>query len=68
MSSLDWSDVLLKDLDGVVLRVVVVVFLGVDAQAMDFVVSDGVKDNDFARHVECLHPFLELIEHGLINR
>lgn len=65
--SLDRSDELLKNVDCVVLRVVEVVFLCVDAQATDFVVCHRIKNHNFARHVECFHPFAELVKLFLRN-
>lgn len=60
--SLDWSNEFLQDVDGVVLRVVKVILLGVDSETLDLVVGNCIEDNYFAWHVEGLHPFLKMIQ------
>lgn len=60
VSSLDWSNKFLKDVNSIVLGVVEIVPLGVNSETLDLVVGLGVKDDDLAWHVECLHPFLKL--------
>lgn len=52
---------LLQNHNRIILGVVKIVLLGFYAKALDLVVGLRLQNHNFARHIKCLHPFLEQI-------
>lgn len=49
-------------MDCVILRVVEVVLLSTNTETLNLVIGLSFEDHDLAWHVECFHPFFELIQ------
>jgi len=56
--SLNGPNKFFKYVNGIVLGVVEIIFLSVNSKPLDLIIGLGLKNDNFARHIERLHPFL----------